>query len=54
MESLLYKFFINDKYHGALDYIYFIGIGYFFWAITYYFYSFLLCGSGTAHSLLQG
>ncbi len=39
---LLYKFFINEKYHSALHYIFFIGIGYFFWAIAYYFYSFLL------------
>lgn len=38
----LYKYFINHKYHPALQYIYFLCIGYFFWAITYYFYSFLL------------
>ncbi len=39
---LLYKYFINHKYHPALRYVYFICIGYFFWTITYYFYSFLL------------
>jgi O-antigen/teichoic acid export membrane protein len=39
---LLYKYFINSKYYPALHYIYFLGIGYFFWTITYYFYSFLL------------
>jgi O-antigen/teichoic acid export membrane protein len=39
---LIYKYFINHKYLPALRYIYFLCIGYFFWAITYYFYSFLL------------
>jgi O-antigen/teichoic acid export membrane protein len=39
---LLYKYFINHKYLPALQYIYFLCIGYFLWAFTYYFYSFLL------------
>jgi O-antigen/teichoic acid export membrane protein len=34
--------FINQQYHPALKYVYFLGCGYFLWAITYYFYSFLL------------
>ncbi|MEO7317122.1 MAG: oligosaccharide flippase family protein [Ginsengibacter sp.] len=38
----LYKFFINNYYSPGLEYMYLIAIGYFFWAITYFFYSFLL------------
>jgi O-antigen/teichoic acid export membrane protein len=38
----LYKHFINEKYYGGLSYLYLIVIGYFFWNITYFFYSFLL------------
>jgi O-antigen/teichoic acid export membrane protein len=34
--------FINVRYHPALHYIYFLSVGYFLWAISYYFYSFLL------------
>jgi O-antigen/teichoic acid export membrane protein len=38
----LYKHFINERYYEGLSYLYFIVIGYFFWNITYFFYSFLL------------
>jgi O-antigen/teichoic acid export membrane protein len=34
--------FINSKYHAALSYIYLIYVGYFLWAVSYFFYSFLL------------
>jgi O-antigen/teichoic acid export membrane protein len=39
---VLYKYFINSKYHPGLHYMYLIAIGYFFWSISYFFYSFLL------------
>lgn len=39
---VLYKHFINQKYYPGLSYLYLIVIGYFFWNITYFFYSFLL------------
>lgn len=39
---ILYKYFINEKYHSGLSYLYLIAIGYFFWNINYFFYSFLL------------
>ncbi len=39
---ILYHFFINERYHPALSYIYIICTGYFFWTIGYFFYSFLL------------
>ena len=39
---LLYHFFINPQYHSALRYIYLLCIGNFLWAISYFFYSFLL------------
>jgi O-antigen/teichoic acid export membrane protein len=39
---VLYKFFINEKYHPGLKYMYLIATGYFFWSISYFFYSFLL------------
>lgn len=38
----LYKYFINEKYYEGLSYLYLIAIGYFFWNINYFFYSFLL------------
>ena len=40
--SFFYKWFINEKYHAALRYIYYIGIGYFFWSIISILYTFLL------------
>lgn len=39
---LMYRFFINERYHPALDYIYILCIGYFLWSLSYFFYSFLL------------
>ncbi|MGN6339539.1 MAG: lipopolysaccharide biosynthesis protein [Ginsengibacter sp.] len=39
---LLYKYFINEKYYPGLSYLYLVAIGYFFWNINYFFYSFLL------------
>ncbi len=39
---VLYHYFINEKYHAALEYNYLLCIGYFLWAISYFFYSFLL------------
>ncbi len=38
----IYNHFINPKYHAALTYSYILCIGYFLWAISYFFYSFLL------------
>jgi O-antigen/teichoic acid export membrane protein len=40
--SICYHLFINNKYHEALNYIYFIAAGYFFWALASVLYSFLL------------
>lgn len=42
LTPFLYKHFINEKYYGGLSYLYLIVIGYFFWNISYFFYSFLL------------
>jgi O-antigen/teichoic acid export membrane protein len=39
---LLYRFFIHPKYHPALGYFYILAIGAFVWAVTFYFYAFLL------------
>lgn len=39
---LLYQYFINEKYHAALRYIYLLCTGYFLWSVAYFFYSFLL------------
>lgn len=39
---LLYHFFIDEKYHSALEYNYLLCIGSFLWGISYFFYSFLL------------
>lgn len=38
---LLYKYFINSSYNPGLQYFYLVAFGYFFWAITYFFYSFM-------------
>ena len=38
----LYKHFINERYYSGLSYLYLVVIGYFFWNINYFFYSFLL------------
>ncbi len=40
--QLLYHMFINEKYYPALKYIYMLCAGNFLWAISYFFYSFLL------------
>lgn len=42
MTPILYHLFINERYHPALHYSYILCIGYFFWTIGYFFYSFLL------------
>jgi Na+-driven multidrug efflux pump len=39
---VLYHFFIFPKYHQALKYSYLLCIGSFLWAISYFFYAFLL------------
>ena len=39
---LAYHWLINARYYPALDYVYLLCIGCFLWAITYFFYSFLL------------
>ena len=39
---ILYHYFIHVKYHSALKYIYLLCISNFLWAVTYYFYSFML------------
>ena len=38
----VYKFFINEKYYGAVSYFYLIALGYFIWTLTSFFHSFLL------------
>jgi O-antigen/teichoic acid export membrane protein len=38
----IYRNFINERYHSAIHYYYFIILGYFTWGITFFFYSFLL------------
>jgi O-antigen/teichoic acid export membrane protein len=38
----VYRYMINPRYSTALNYYYFIVLGYFVWGITFYFYSFLL------------
>lgn len=38
---IAYKYFMNDKYYPGLSYLYLIVTGYFFWNLTYFFYSFL-------------
>lgn len=39
---LVYRFFVNEKYHPALEYSYLLCIGIYIWCISYFFYSFLL------------
>lgn len=39
---LLYHFCINEKYHSAIQYSWLLYTGCYFWAIAYFFYSFLL------------
>ncbi len=42
LTPVLYKHFINQMYYPGLTYLYLIVMGYFFFNITYFFYSFLL------------
>ena len=39
---LVYKFFINSRYHSAISYFYLIALAYYVWAITSFFHTFLL------------
>ncbi len=39
---IVYTYFLNEKYTGALSYIYYICTGYLIWCLTYFFYSILL------------
>ena len=39
---IVYYYFLNEKYTGALSYIYYICTGYLIWCLTYFFYSLLL------------
>lgn len=39
---LVYKYFINSRYHSAVSYFYLIALGYFVWTITSVFHTFLL------------
>ena len=39
---ILYKYFINSKYFPGLHYLFLIAIGYLFWNISSFFYSFML------------
>lgn len=36
----VYKYFINHRYHDAMNYFYLIAIGYFIWSVTSYFYAY--------------
>lgn len=49
---VLYKYFINNSYYPGLKYIYIIGMGYFFWGITSFFYSFMLYNKQKAKIVL--
>ncbi len=42
LTPVLYHYFINERYHRALDYVYLLCIGYFLWSLSFFFYSFLL------------
>jgi O-antigen/teichoic acid export membrane protein len=42
LTPVAYHFFINERYHSALRYIFLTTGGYFLWTIAYFFYSFLL------------
>lgn len=39
---LVYRYFVNEKYHSALEYSYLLCIGIYIWCVSYFFYSFLL------------
>lgn len=39
---LVYRYFVNEKYHPALEYSYLLCIGIYIWCVSYFFYSFLL------------
>lgn len=41
LTPVLYKYFINSSYHPGLKYFYLIATGYFFWSVTYFFYTFM-------------
>lgn len=41
LTPFLYKYFINSSYHLGLKYFYLIATGYFFWSVTYFFYTFM-------------
>jgi O-antigen/teichoic acid export membrane protein len=41
LTPVLYKHFINSSYHPGLKYFYLIATGYFFWSVTYFFYTFM-------------
>ena len=41
LTPVLYKYFISNNYHPGLKYFYLVASGYFFWAVTYFLYSFL-------------
>ena len=41
LTPVLYKYFINNSYHSGLKYFYLVATGYFFWSVTYFFYSFM-------------
>jgi O-antigen/teichoic acid export membrane protein len=41
LTPFLYKYFINSSYHVGLKYFYLIATGYFFWSVTYFFYTFM-------------
>lgn len=41
LTPFLYKYFINSNYHVGLKYFYLIATGYFFWSVTYFFYTFM-------------
>lgn len=42
LTPVAYHFFINERYHSAIKYIYLLVSGFFLWTIIYFFYSFLL------------
>jgi len=41
LTPFLYKYFINSNYYPGLKYFYLLATGYFFWAVTYFFYTFM-------------
>lgn len=42
LTPLMYKLFINERYHAAIRYNYILCTGYFIWSVSYFFFSFLL------------